>query len=200
MESCFPVPDLNIDNTTPAVAVVNTTPNAAGAAITGERKTALYCGFGCDVVTATTILDSLYLVLLLVLIFAFGILGLGSFWVDLYFGFGGGWGILMVLKVVMSMIFSILGIMGAALLNECLVGTVAVWMCFEVVPNFFIYWWPLATLYLVMIPYPHIALCRALRKGNITPENYKVREAYCCGPSYGPVCCGPSCGCGPGCY
>ncbi len=88
------------------------------------------------------------------------------------------WVTLNIARLSLSMLFAILGIVGAAKYNKCLVLSTGVWYFLDFV--FSIVYMDIGGCILrAFFAYPHFGLFRALNEGHITPERY-LREKYCC--------------------
>lgn len=89
-----------------------------------------------------------------------------------------GWMALYFTRLALSLLFGILGIVGAAKYNKCLVLSTGVWYFLDCVFSI-VFMDFLGCALRVFFAYPHFGLYLALKKGNITPERYEV-EKYCC--------------------
>ena len=89
-----------------------------------------------------------------------------------------GWMAFTIARLSLSMLFGILGIVGAAKYNKGLVLSTGVWYFLDFVFSI-VYMDIVGCILRVFFAYPHFGLFLALKKGHITPERYG-REKYCC--------------------
>jgi len=82
------------------------------------------------------------------------------------------------IKCGISIIFGIVGILGACFFSKWLVLMTAVWIVVDIV--FSCIFGRFVFLLFIFFLYPHVVLFRALHKGKMTKDNYVRREKHCC--------------------
>jgi len=85
-----------------------------------------------------------------------------------------------------GILFTTLGIIGAAKFNKCLVLVCGIWYMIDgMVAGYYLVW---PSLFLkAFFAYPHIALYMALKSGSIAPHRYMIERHCCCDAKERPV-------------
>lgn len=158
-----------------------------------ERKTDLCCGVCCDVLRGCIIVDILSLVgvAIWLLLFWWGIevvnsIDMATVEDDELFeqlneleNYAIGYEVILLIAVIcLNVVFSLVGIIGAAKFNKYLVLATGIWYICEAIYLLSIQLFAHAFT-IAAYSYPHIALYLALRSGTISRQNYR-RERYCC--------------------
>ena len=169
-----------------------------------ERNADLCCLFCCDLVRACVICDIFDIVLTILLVIAsfldftagglintvdFGIFATNT--ADDYVSMDDDEmmqinknlkdkEVIITVMLACGVMFSIVGIVGAIKFQKYLILVTAVWFCVDVVRSGLTKQW-LNAMLAACFAYPHFALFHALRKEQITKENYERREKHCCG-------------------
>ena len=154
-----------------------------------QRKTQLYCGFCCDVLTASFVVDCMYVPwMIMSTFFNLGLLQDAKELMlledtdDTDDTSDGSSGvnplILIAIKNVLGVPFGLIGILGAWKMYKWCVLVTGIWFCVDLV-------WSCVFKRYVMLAlvfniYPHFALFEALWSGKITRENFRARERRCC--------------------
>ena len=87
--------------------------------------------------------------------------------------------LIVVILLGLGVIFAGIGIYGALKFNRYMVLLTAVWLCIDVIRSAITLMW-VNTVVAACFAYPHFALFWALKKQQITPENYQKSESHCC--------------------
>jgi hypothetical protein len=182
-----------------AASVVSIEPSVLRLATEGEpddpdeRKTDLCCGFCCDVLRASIIVNiiSLVGVAIWLLLVWWGLAVINSYDMttveddQLFEELNELENYVITTEVILyisvmclSVIFALVGIIGASKFNKYLVLATGVWYIIDCIYFLSVGWFGHA-FGVAAYSYPHIALYLALRSGTISRQNY-MRERYCC--------------------
>lgn len=155
-----------------------------------KRKSQLFCFCCCDLITACIVMNAIIICLSIIriIISEFATLDFGSLNIDIYKVEDDDdgierldpWGVLSYAKMGVGIFFALVGIVGAIKFNKYMVLSVVIWYFFFFILSaigreFYI------TVISIPFAYTNIHCYMALRKGNITRENYATEKAICGG-------------------
>ena len=155
-----------------------------------ERQSNLCCGSCCDLLRACIIVDIVFILLDIVgiLLFFAGITINNSRTNDDdeyddekstdCWGCNSNILNVLIIKNSLGMVFCTIGIIGAAKFHKILVLITAIWYVIDFIWSIITRRWT-GIVVTACFAYPHFALFMALKKQQITRENY-ARERYCC--------------------
>lgn len=151
-----------------------------------ERKSALCCGFCCDLVRGCIIANILNLCVTIFLLYICLhnddvhelFLAIDEDPVGLR-GILDPRDIIGIIRTSLMIPFAVIGILGAWRFNKYMIICAAIWYMIDLIAGLTIGAWTNVVLSTVYC-YAHVHLFLELKNGRITDENYKRTEEYCC--------------------